>query len=101
MSKKSKVVWSPSAIHHFSSWVHYIAKDSLKAAEKERSLILKAAARLESFPLSGRVVPELGNPNLREVICSSIRLIYEIQDKAVRILAFHHAKRRLDLMLFG
>lgn len=95
-----KIVWSPAAISHFSSWIHYIAKDSVKTAEKERQKILKGVGRLETFPQSGRVVPEFSDPTFREVIVKPIRIMYRLKGDEVRILTFHHAKRNLDASLF-
>ena len=41
----------------------------------------------------GRIVPEIGDPNVRELIVYSYRLIYEILPEEIRILALIHGKR--------
>jgi plasmid stabilization system protein ParE len=49
---------------------------------------------LPKQPLSGRVVPELNNENLRELIFRNYRIIYEIiPDKQINILTIHHHAR--------
>lgn len=98
--KPCRILWSSSAISHFSSWIRYISRDSVAAAERQRKKILRAAEQLSSFPRSGRVVPEFNNQSLREVIQKPIRIIYELKNKEVHILAMHHSSRQLDQELF-
>lgn len=46
----------------------------------------KQAERLPLFPLSGRIVPEWGNPAYREVIIlGRYRLVYRLEPEAVII----------------
>lgn len=98
--KSYRVIWSPSAINHFSSWIRYVSQDSTTAAEKQRKEILRAVKQLSNFPRSGRVVPEFNNQTLREIIRKPIRIIYELKDKEIHILAMHHSRRQLDQELF-
>jgi len=100
VSVRLKVIWSPSAVGHFSAWLRYIARDSKKAAELERKNILAALEKLKRFPNSGRPFPEFNNPTLREILKGSIRILYRQQGREFRILTFHHASRPLDLELF-
>jgi plasmid stabilization system protein ParE len=53
--------------------------------------------QLRQHPLSGRIVPEMGNPVLRELVEAPYRIIYTITTKprSVVIVAVHHGKRRL------
>ena len=51
---------------------------------------------LESFPLSGRIVPELKDETIRELIFGNYRIIYRIfSKKVVDILTIHHGNRLL------
>ncbi|MDO8519582.1 MAG: type II toxin-antitoxin system RelE/ParE family toxin [Deltaproteobacteria bacterium] len=95
-----KILWSPTAMRHFANWIGYIAEDSPQSAKRERTKILKAASRLKKFPRSGRMVPEFGNPFLREIIKKPIRIIYRVQPKTVEILALHHSRREFNKELF-
>lgn len=59
--------------------------------------IIKAVERLQSHPLSGRVVPEAaGVENIREVIVAAYRVIYRVSTLQVDILTVHHGARLLD-----
>ena len=44
----------------------------------------------------GRVVPELGQPDIRERFVYSYRLIYQIQAQEIHILSVIHGKRLLE-----
>jgi toxin ParE1/3/4 len=58
---------------------------------------------LRQFPRRGRVVPEEGNPSLRElfVFRQRYRMLYEIFDETneVIVLAFIHGARDLETAL--
>lgn len=101
MRSPSKLKWSPTAVSHFQNWIRFIAKDSVAAAERERQGILKSIERLKNFPQSGRIVPEFGNPFLREIIRKPMRIIYRREGNSLEILTFHHSKRQLDITLFS
>ncbi|MET0090960.1 MAG: type II toxin-antitoxin system RelE/ParE family toxin [Candidatus Thiodiazotropha sp.] len=51
---------------------------------------------LRDQPRIGRVVPELGQQNIRERFVYSYRVIYEIQPDELHILAVIHGKRLLE-----
>ena len=60
--------------------------------------IVAVAGRLEAAPRSGRVVPEIGDESLREVICGSYRIVYRLRGESVEIVTVFHGARlfRLD-----
>ncbi len=60
--------------------------------------ILVQSERLAIFPRSGRIVPELSDELIRELIIASYRLIYGIvdDDDTVIVLALVHSKRDLS-----
>jgi toxin ParE1/3/4 len=55
-----------------------------------------ATDRLADFPESGRIVPEMNDPNFREIILSNYRLIYRLRSGDVQIVTVHHGARKLD-----
>ena len=46
-----------------------------------------ATERLTVFPESGRIVPEYQNPDIREIVYGSYRIIYEIVNNGVYVVA--------------
>ena len=57
--------------------------------------IVETIERLRDFPLSGRVVPELGDPSIREIIVRSYGVIYRVDhaDCRVDVARFWHGAR--------
>ena len=71
--------------------VGYIARDSLAAAQRLLIGALDAAASLATLSERARRVPELEDPNTRELFVQRYRLIYEVHRAEVHILAFLHS----------
>jgi len=51
---------------------------------------------LQHFPLSGRIVPELNNPVIREKFANNYRIIYRFENDSVTIATVIHGKRQLE-----
>ncbi len=89
-----KIVWSAPAVTDLDAIRTYIARDSETYADAVVLEIFEAADRLERFPKSGRIVPELNDPATREIIVGSYRVMYDIAGDAVRILGVLHGGRQ-------
>jgi len=87
------VKWTRPARLDLKQIRDYIARDSKFYAEKVSLEIVEKSEILNSFPEVGRIVPEIGDPNIRELFIYSYRLIYEILPTRIEILALIHAKR--------
>jgi len=57
--------------------------------------LILSVNRLESFPESGRRVPESTDPKVRELLVESYRVIYRLKKGSVQILAVAHGARNL------
>jgi len=71
----------------------YIVLDNPKAAIKMIKRIRAAVRHLEDFPYSGRIIPETSNPQLREVIVSNYRIMYQISDSTINIFAVYEGHK--------
>lgn len=92
-----KIVLSKTARFDLKEIVDYIKRDSVKYAILEKQKIEDAINNLPKQPLSGRIVPELNNNNLRELIFRNYRIIYEIaSEKQINILTIHHHARLIS-----
>jgi toxin ParE1/3/4 len=87
------VIWSTPARNDLKQIYDYIAKDSKYYATNVVEKIITKAENINEFPEIGRVVPEIGDENVRELIIYSYRLIYEVVPDNVQILAIIHGKR--------
>lgn len=92
-----KVIWSPLALERVNEIADYIAEDNVEAARLFLIDIFGAVSRLQSFPNSGRVVPEVKRPNIREIIFRNYRVVYRVEAKKVSVLTVRHGKQRLPL----
>jgi plasmid stabilization system protein ParE len=70
-------------------------QDSRPAAERLLIQALEAASSLDVFSERGRLVPELDQPNVRQLLVHRYRLIYEVTPDEVQVLAFVHGARRI------
>lgn len=87
------VKWSKPAKLDLKQIYDYIAIDSKFYAQKVSQEIVEKSEKLNSLPEVGRIVPEIGDPNIRELIIYSYRLIYEVFPNKIEILALIHGKR--------
>jgi toxin ParE1/3/4 len=73
----AEIRWTPQAIEDIENIAKYIANDSPKYAAIQVEEFFDTALILVDFPHSGRIVPEIGNKNIRELIVGFYRLIIE------------------------
>ncbi len=90
------VIWSDPAKANLRSIHDFIAHDSRHYAKKVTQDILAKTDVLNELPRMGRVVPELGNEAIRELSLYSYRILYEIKDHGVFVLAVIHKRRDLQ-----
>jgi toxin ParE1/3/4 len=57
--------------------------------------IIRAAERLSGTPQSGRIVPEFGESEIREIIVGNYRIIYQVTALGVEIARVWHGARPL------
>jgi len=90
-----RVILSSEAQNDFQEVKRYIARDSLMAAERFAGLLTSKIKMLGRHPEMGRVVPEIGNVRIREMIIKNYRVIYEVDflHKQVVIHHYWHAAR--------
>jgi toxin ParE1/3/4 len=55
--------------------------------------VFEAVKRLEVFPRSGRVVPEIGQEDIREILFGRYGIAYVVGEEEVNILTVFHASR--------
>ena len=81
-----KVVWSPLAVDRVSEIAEYIALNNPIAAENWIDSVFDSVKRLEKFPNSGRIIPEIQLKEFRELILGNYRIIHRVEEKQVSIL---------------
>jgi toxin ParE1/3/4 len=92
----TRIQWSGPAIRELETALEFIAQDNREAADRLGQAIFKAVSRLARFPASGRMVPELEDPELREVIHGPFRVIYQQREMRIEILAVVRVEQSPD-----
>ena len=79
------IVWAPQALEDVHAIRTHLFRDSADYADLIVERIVSAVSRLENHPRSGRVVPEIGEPTLRELIVDNYRVVYRLARGSVPI----------------
>jgi toxin ParE1/3/4 len=90
------VIWTEPAKADLRSIHDFIAHDSRHYAKKVVQDIAAKTDILDELPRMGRVVPELGNEDIREIPLYSYRILHEIKGHDVFVLAVIHKRRDLQ-----
>ena len=83
-----RLVWTELSISDLKDIFDYICRDSVLYAKRQV---------LKTNQSAGRILPELEQSEIRELIEGHYRIIYKIIDNnKVAILTIHHTSRDLD-----
>ncbi len=89
-----RIVWTHEALVQLTEIEDYISKDSPKrAAEFIDRLIEHTEEALSDEPQMGRTVPEIANPDMRELIFNHYRIVYRVGQDHVEILTVFEGHR--------
>ena len=88
-----QLIFSKQASLDLEEIEDHIAFDSKTYATAQIKKIIESIKRLQQFPNSGRMVPELEEPAVREIITGNYRVIYEIDGEIIHIQFIRHGKR--------
>lgn len=97
MPRKRKLSFADSAVKDLvdiRQW--YEAQQVPDIGERLLREIVDQVERLADFPESGRIVPEFGVAQLREIIHPPFRIVYRLDDDRVRIVRVWRSERQLD-----
>jgi toxin ParE1/3/4 len=91
--------WTERAQADLAAIRAFIEVDSPHYATVIVRRLIHGVDRLQNCPQSGRMVPEHGDPAIREVIEGPYRIIYRVvSDEEIHVLTVHHGARGgLDL----
>lgn len=89
------IIWSPLATEQARDIASYIAMDKPSAAASWIDSIFNSVERLNNFPESGRVVPEINRKNIREIVQGNYRIIYKITQGTIHVLVVKSYRQKL------
>ena len=88
-----EVIWTPDSLQDLKQIFEFISQNSLNYAEKTIDSIFHAGDSLKDFPFYGRIIPEIGQEDSREIFYKSWRIMYLIRKDIVFITAVIHSSR--------
>jgi plasmid stabilization system protein ParE len=95
-----KIVWTGLSILDLKQIFDYISENSIRYASITINKIYKKVQVIVYSPTSGKIVPELGDKLIRELIEGNYRIIYRIKDnKQVDILRVYHSAKLLKRLV--
>jgi toxin ParE1/3/4 len=93
-----RIIWASQSIEDLENIYDFISKDSPRYAKREIIRIRDRARLLKKQPKLGRIVPEIEEEKIRELILGNFRIIYRIQtDNLVEIITIFHSSRILKI----
>lgn len=87
------IFWPKPARKDLQHIYQYIAQDSIHYARRVTQDIMDKVEALIPTPNMGRVVPEIGEDNLREIHLYSYRIIYEVMPDKIYVHGVVHMRR--------
>jgi addiction module RelE/StbE family toxin len=81
-----KLYWTETAKQDLIAIRRYISADNPAAAKRWIDRLRQRARNTLHAPLSGRIVPELAREDIRELIESNYRIVYQVLDDRLVIL---------------
>ena len=92
------ITWSQEAGENLVEIEEFIARDSVERAVRfVDALIDHTEIILTDNPRSGRAVPEIGTPDIRELIYRGYRIVYRLNGDRIDILTVFEGHRLLRL----
>lgn len=92
-----KTRWTHEALDRLIEIEEYISKDSPERAATCINQIIEPAGSLSDKPGMGRTVPELANPDIRELLFKKYRIVYRLKGNYIEILTVFEGHRLLRL----
>lgn len=92
-----EVNWTSQSLVDIENIADFIAKNSDKYAKIQVQRFFERVSILETNPLLGKVVPELKNKTIRELLTGNYRIIYRVVNKKrVDIITIHSSFRLIE-----
>ncbi len=95
----AEIVWTEPALSDLNDIAEYIALENVVAAKQLVQTIFARVERLEVFPESRRIPPELEHLSYREVVVNPCRVFYKQNGDKVLILFVMRVERDLRKFL--
>lgn len=94
----ARIRWTEKAVADLTAIRDFIGRSSPRYGAIVARRLALSVSQLERNPYSGRIVPELDRPDVRELIRVNYRIVYQlIDDRVVMITVFRGSRAFPDL----
>ena len=93
----ARLIWTETAIKDLETIAEYIALDKMDAAQRYVQKVFSSAERLERFPKSGSIPPEISNLPYRQVVVPPCRVFYRCEKEYVFIIHVMRSEQALNI----
>ena len=87
------VRWTDQAVDDLRAIREFIERDSPRYGRLVAERLFDATQPLEVFPFSGRIVPELGREDVREIVLGEYRIVYRIEGEIALLITVFRSSR--------
>ena len=88
-----KIVWTKESLYRLIEIEAFIAEDNPEKAIEFINFLIDKMELISENPKIGRVVPEVSNPIVRELIIKNYRIVYRICESTIEILTVFEGHR--------
>jgi len=85
----AQIIWTDPALSDLDEIADYIALDNFPAAQQLVQRVFSNVERLEQFPESGRIPPELTDSLCREIVVDPCRVFYRYDKSKGKAYILH------------
>ena len=96
-----RVVWTQEALNRLCDIEDFISQDNPQRAARFVNYLIQRGESVSENPRIGRIVPEISNPIVREMIAKKYRIVYRIQENKIEILSVFEGHKLLSLEELG
>ena len=87
------IEWSERAVADLRAVDEYIAADNPAAAARRVGRLIAKAEAAARLPMAGRVAPEKGRTDIREVFLRNYRIVYRVREGSILVLTVFEGHR--------
>jgi addiction module RelE/StbE family toxin len=88
-----KIVWTPEALNKLIEIEDFTAQDNPQGVAEFVDHLIERSELIKKNERMGRIVPEISNESIRELLIKNYRLVYRIQKSVIIILTVFEGHR--------
>ena len=97
----ARLIWTEPALADLETIAEYIALDKPVAAQRYVQKVFAAVERLQRFPLSGSLPPEIPHLPYRQLVIPPCRIFYRIAGEQVFVIFVMRSEQNFRVALLA